>query len=130
MLFNPRYGLIGMLATPYFWFFELCGPIIELSGYIFIPISYLFGMLNIRFFILFLVASILYGVILSIGAILLEEYTFSKYPSTGQLFRLTLYGILENFGYRELTVLYRIEGIFKYKKNKNNWGEIQRKSFN
>lgn len=129
MLFNPKYGLIGILATPYFWFFELLGPVIELLGYIFIPIFYLVGMLNVRFFILFLIASILYGIILSTGAILLEEYTFSKYPKTGQLFKLTLYGILENFGYRQLTVLYRIEGMIIYKKNKNSWGTIQRKSF-
>ncbi|MBC8060133.1 MAG: glycosyltransferase family 2 protein [Clostridiaceae bacterium] len=129
MLFNPRYGLIGMLATPYFWFFEMIGPVIEIAGYIFIPIFYFMGILNGRFFILFLVASILYGIILSIGAILLEDYTFSKYPSIGHLLKLTIYGVLENFGYRQLTVLYRIEGMIRYKKHKNSWGEIQRKSF-
>ena len=129
MLFNPKYGLIGMMATPYFWLFEMLGPVIELAGYIFIPIFYLTGMLNIRFFIMFLAASILYGVILSTGAILLEEYTFSRYPSIGQLLKLTLYGIIENFGYRQLTVLFRVEGMIGFKKNKENWGEIQRKSF-
>ena len=118
-----------MLATPYFWIFEMLGPIIELIGYIFIPLSYLVGILNVKFFILFLSASILYGVILSIGAVLLEEYTFSKYPSISQLIKLSFYGILENFGYRQLTVLFRIEVILKYKKNKNSWGKIHRKSF-
>jgi cellulose synthase/poly-beta-1,6-N-acetylglucosamine synthase-like glycosyltransferase len=129
MLFNPKYGLIGMMATPYFWFFEMLGPVIELSGYILIPIFYFTGMLNVKFFIMFLVASILYGVILSMGTILLEEYTFSRYPSIGQLLKLTLYGIIENFGYRQLTVLFRVEGMIKFKKNKEKWGEIQRKSF-
>ena len=129
MLFNSKYGLIGMMATPYFWFFEMIGPVIELAGYIFIPIFYFTGMLNIRFFIMFLVTSILYGVILSTGAILLEEYTFSRYPSIGQLLKLTLYGIIENFGYRQLTVLFRVEGMIRFKKNKENWGKIQRKSF-
>lgn len=129
MLFNPRYGLIGMIATPYFWFFEMLGPVIELAGYIFIPIFYFTGMLNFRFFIMFLVASILYGVILSTGTILLEEYTFSRYPSIGQLLKLTLYGIIENFGYRQLTVVFRVEGMINFKKNKENWGEIKRKSF-
>lgn len=129
MLFNPRYGLIGMMATPYFWLFEMLGPVIELAGYIFIPIFYFTGMLNFRFFVMFLVASILYGVILSTGAILLEEYTFSRYPNIGQLFKLTLYGIIENFGYRQLTVLFRVEGMIRFKKDKENWGKIQRKSF-
>lgn len=129
MFLNPRYGTIGLLATPYFWIFEMLGPVVEIIGYIMVPISYLLGVLNIKFFILFLVSSILYGIVLSIGAILLEEYTFNKYPTIGHLLKLTLYGILENFGYRQLTTLYRLEGIISFKKHKNNWGKIERKGF-
>jgi cellulose synthase/poly-beta-1,6-N-acetylglucosamine synthase-like glycosyltransferase len=129
ILFNPRYGSIGLIAAPYFWIFEMFGPIVEVIGYVLVPLSYFFGLLNLRFFILFLAASILYGIILSIGAILLEEYTFNKYPSLKQLFKLTLYGILENFGYRQLTVLYRIEGIIKFRKGRHSWGKIKRQSF-
>jgi cellulose synthase/poly-beta-1,6-N-acetylglucosamine synthase-like glycosyltransferase len=129
ILFNPRYGSIGLLAAPYFWIFEMFGPIVEMAGYILIPLSYITGLLNINIFILYLAASILYGVLLSIGAILLEQYTFSKYPSISQLFKLTMYGIIENFGYRQLTVFYRVEGIFKFRKQRHTWGKIKRQSF-
>ncbi len=129
LLFNHRYGVIGLLAAPYFWIFEMLGPIIEMLGYILIPISYIFGLLNFKYFILFLVSSILYGIVLSIGAVLLEQYTFNKYPSVKQLLRLSLYGILENFGYRQLTTLFRIEGIIKYKKLKHSWGKMKRHNF-
>ena len=67
---------------------------------------------------------------LSVGAVLLEEYTFSKYPSIKQLFKLTWYGILENFGYRQMTTLFRIDAIIRYKKFKHSWGEIKRQNFN
>lgn len=129
LLFNPKYGIIGMFGAPYFWVFEMLGPVIEVLGYIFIPLSYAFGLLNTRYFILFLVSSILYGVILSIGAILLEEYTFSKYPSIRQLLRLSWYGILENFGYRQMTTFFRIDAIIRFKKFKNSWGKIKRENF-
>lgn len=129
LLFNYKYGMIGLVAAPYFWIFEMVGPLIELLGYIFIPLSYFLGILNLKFFILFLVASILYGVILSFGAVLLEEYTFNKYPSLSQLVKLCVFGVLENFGYRQITVLFRVEGILKYHKNKNTWGALKRKSF-
>jgi cellulose synthase/poly-beta-1,6-N-acetylglucosamine synthase-like glycosyltransferase len=129
ILFNLRYGSIGLLASPYFWIFEMFGPIVEIAGYILIPLSYITGLLNINIFILYLAASILYGVLLSIGAILLEQYTFSKYPSLSQLFKLTMYGIIENFGYRQLTVFYRVEGIFKFRKQRHTWGKIKRQSF-
>jgi hypothetical protein len=35
----------------------------------------------------------------------------------------------ENFGYRQLTVLYRIEGIIKFRKQRHTWGKIQRQKF-
>lgn len=129
MFFNLKYKQIGLIAVPYFWFFEMIGPIIEILGYILIPIAYLIGLLNVKYFILFLAASIFYGVLLSLGAVLLEEYTFNKYPSLKQLLKLSLYGILENFGYRQMTTLFRIEGIIKYRKMKHSWGKIKRKSF-
>ncbi|CDF59250.1 glycosyltransferase family 2 protein [Thermobrachium celere] len=129
MFFNPRYKQIGLIAVPYFWLFEMIGPIIEILGYIMIPLAYMFGLLNLKYFILFFAASILYGILLSLGAILLEEYTFNKYPTLKQLIKLSIYGILENFGYRQLTTLYRIEGIVKFRKMKHSWGKIKRRSF-
>lgn len=130
LLLNPKYGIIGMFGVPYFWIFEMLGPVIETLGYIFIPLSYAFGLLNTQYFIIFLVSSILYGIILSIGAILLEEYTFSKYPSIKQLFKLSWYGVLENFGYRQMTTFFRIDAIIRFKKFRNSWGKIKRESFN
>ena len=32
MLLNPRYGRIGLLAFPNYFFLEMLGPIIELGG--------------------------------------------------------------------------------------------------
>ncbi len=129
LLFNPRYGLIGLLATPYFWLFEMLGPLIELIGYIFVPLSFVLGLLNTKYFLLFLVSSTLYGILLSLGAILLEEYTFNKYPSIKQLAKLTLYGIIENFGYRQITTLFRLQGMLQFHKLKHTWGKIERKKF-
>lgn len=129
MFFNPKYGVIGLYAYPYFFFFEMLGPIIEVVGYILVPLSYIFGILNVRYFILFFAAAVLYGILLSVGAILLEEYTFNRYPYLSQVLKLTLYAILENFGYRQLTSLYRFEGIFKFRRLKHNWGKIKRTSF-
>ncbi|MDP4146320.1 MAG: glycosyltransferase [Bacillota bacterium] len=129
LLLNPKYGIIGMFGAPYFWIFEMLSPVIEVLGYIIIPLSYIFGLLNTTYFILFLISSILYGVVLSIGAILLEEYTFSKYPSIRQLIKLSWFGVLENFGYRQMTTFFRIDAIIRFKKFKHSWGKINRESF-
>jgi cellulose synthase/poly-beta-1,6-N-acetylglucosamine synthase-like glycosyltransferase len=79
MLFNPRYGAVGLFAFPYFAVFELLGPFVETFGYAAVVVSYLLGMLDLQFFLLFLAVSILYGIFLSIAAILLEEISRSSW---------------------------------------------------
>ncbi|ERM91456.1 glycosyl transferase [Caldanaerobacter subterraneus subsp. yonseiensis KB-1] len=129
MLFNPKYKQVGLITLPYFWIFEMFGPVIEFLGYLLIPLSYIFGLLNAKYFMLFLTAAMLYGVLLSLGAILLEEYTFNRYPYLNQVLKLCFYGILENFGYRQMITLFRVEGFVRFKKLKSNWGKIKRHTF-
>jgi cellulose synthase/poly-beta-1,6-N-acetylglucosamine synthase-like glycosyltransferase len=100
ILFNPKYGVIGAFAFPYFLFFETLGPFIELLGYAAVIISVILGIINWEFFFLFFALAVLYGVFLSIAAILLEEISFRRYPGWLDLTKLVVYGILENFGYR------------------------------
>ncbi|MDL2289199.1 glycosyltransferase [Clostridia bacterium OttesenSCG-928-F22] len=129
MLLNPKYGRIGMVALPYYWLFEMIGPFLETIGYITVPLSFIFGIINLNFFIGFYAVSVLYGIVLSIGALLLEENTFKKYPSIGQLLKLTFYSLIDNFGYRQLNTIFRVEAMLTYRKNKHNWGSMKRKGF-
>lgn len=129
MLFNPKYGAIGMISLPNYWIFELIGPVVEFLGYIFIPLAYLFGLLQFYNFLIYLIIAFLLGTTLSMGSILLEQVSFCKYTSFKDTLLLMLFGLLENLGYRQLTILFRIEGIYKFKKERNSWGTIDRKAF-
>ena len=129
MMLNPRYGTIGMVAFPYFVFFEMLVPVVELSGYIIIPLSYALGIVNFPFFALFLTIAILTGVILSTGSVVLEELSFRRYPKTSDLLKLVAVGFLENFGYHQLTVWWRVKGFWDYFRGKTAWGMMERKGF-
>lgn len=129
MLFNPKYGAVGMVTLPYYWFFELFGPIVEFLGYIFIPLAYLFGLLEFQSFIIYFIVAFLLGTTLSLGSLLLEQFSFRKFTSFRDIMRLVLFAMLENLGYRQLTILYRIEGILKFRKGRHAWGSIKRKQF-
>jgi cellulose synthase/poly-beta-1,6-N-acetylglucosamine synthase-like glycosyltransferase len=129
MMLNPRYGTIGMVAFPYFVFFEMLAPVVELSGYIIIPISYALGMVDLLFFALFLTVAILIGVILSTGAVVLEELFYRRYPKTSDIVRLVAAAFLENFGYRQLTLWWRVKAFWDYFSGKTAWGKMERKGF-
>ncbi|MCH8013037.1 MAG: glycosyltransferase family 2 protein [Candidatus Marinimicrobia bacterium] len=129
MLFNPKYKSIGLIAMPFFFFFEMLSPVIELSGYIIFVFSWIFGIINFSFAILFLSASIVLGIVLSVGSLALEELSFRRYPKYSHIFNLFIFSVLENFGYRQLHTLWRLQGMIEYVRGEKKWGEMVRKGF-
>jgi cellulose synthase/poly-beta-1,6-N-acetylglucosamine synthase-like glycosyltransferase len=125
MILNPRYGWIGMVVVPYYILFEILGPAVEVLGYVFIIISYAIGILSLHFLSLFLTLAIFYGVFLSTAGIFLEELTFRRYPKWGHLFTLLLYGVFENFGYRQVNSLWRFWALIQFLFGKKTWEHVR-----
>lgn len=127
LLLNPRGGAVSWLAMPFYVFFELLGPIIEVMGYLFIFASWWFGWLAMPEVLIFLSLAIGLGVMLSSSAIMLEELSFHMYPRTRDLLLLYLVSIFENFGYRQLTAFWRLQGIFRWLRGgTHEWKTIAR----
>lgn len=129
MLFNPRYGRLGMLAMPFFLFFELLGPVVELLGFLYFFIVLALGAINTTFVLLFFCAAILLGMILSVSAVLCEEFTFRRYPNIGDVALLAGYAFLENIGYRQIHTWWRFRGLVDFLKGNLEWGEMVRHRF-
>jgi cellulose synthase/poly-beta-1,6-N-acetylglucosamine synthase-like glycosyltransferase len=129
MLFNPKYGNVGLVAFPYFVLFELLGPFIETFGYLAVIVSYLLGILDVQFFMMFLAVAILYGMFLSIAAILLEEISFRRYPGWIDLTKLLAYSVIENFGYRQILSAMKVKAFWDAIRRRRGWGRMQRRGF-
>lgn len=129
MSFNPAYGRTGVLGMGYFWLIETFGPIVELFGYILLPIAVLLGILAPLNAAVFFTISIGMGVMLSLGALVLEELSFHRYTDWKELATLTWYCIAENFGYRQLTLYWRLVGTLDYLRGNKQWGAQQRAGF-
>ncbi|HSA77305.1 MAG TPA: glycosyltransferase family 2 protein, partial [Nitrospirota bacterium] len=127
MILNPRYGWIGLAVVPYYILAEILGPAVEVLGYLFVIISYAIGFLSLHFLLLFLTLAIFYGVFLSTAGIFLEELTFRRYPKWSHLFKLLLYGVLENFGYRQMNSLWRFWALIQFLFGKKTWEQVQNK---
>jgi cellulose synthase/poly-beta-1,6-N-acetylglucosamine synthase-like glycosyltransferase len=129
MLFNPRYGVLGFLTYPFFLFGEAIAPLVEAFGYVALALGLAFGAVDLRFAQLFLVVAILYGVLLSAWAILLEEVTFRRYGRRTDVLRLLGYAFLEALGYRQMTLWFRLKAFWKMLRGDQRWGTMRREGF-
>ena len=127
MIFNPSYSALGMVVLPFFLIFELFGPVIEIACYLFFTVELFLGIVYYEFAVLFLVATLLLGIILSISSVLAEEYTLRKYPHVSDILLLLVAAVIENLGYRQIHTWWRLQGLVAYFRGKTEWGIMQRK---
>ena len=126
MLGNPRYGAIGFLALPYQWLFEFFAPLIELFGWASIIAATWLGALHPSFFVGFLLFGYLFGTLISIGAVVIEEMTYHRYNDPRDLVRLIGACLLEIIPYRQLNALWRLVGMWQFVTGRNAWQMIDR----
>jgi cellulose synthase/poly-beta-1,6-N-acetylglucosamine synthase-like glycosyltransferase len=129
MIGNPRYGIVGLLALPYYVVFEALGPVIEISGYLVTIGALFYGLINWRYAELMFLLSVVYGTLISLAAVVLEEISYRRYRRVSDLLLLIALGVIENFGFRQLTTWWRIKGTYDFMRGKAGWGAMTRTGF-
>ena len=129
MIANPRYGFLGLFAFPYFVLFEMLGPLVELTGYVLTGVGLYLGLFHWRIALLFFLAAVLYGMILSIASVVLEELTTRRYPGVWNLVGLIIAGGVENFGFRQILTVCRALAFIDILRGNKAWGKMERKGF-
>jgi hypothetical protein len=128
-LFNFRYGAVGLIAYPFFLFGEALSPAIELFGYVGVAAGLAFGVIDLQFVWLFLSVVVLYGMLLSVWAILLEEVSFRRYTRRRDVVRLLFASVLEAFLYRPVTLAFRLKAFWRMLRGDKRWGTMKREGF-
>lgn len=128
MLFNPRYGILGMLSYPYWLFFEFLAPIIEFLGTIGL-IIYCFTYAVNWSAILIVVGVLCMGILYSIFAIMMEILTYNQYKGRKDILGLVGVAILEPFLFHPFVVWSAIRGNIDLIRKRNSWGEMTRQGF-
>jgi hypothetical protein len=126
MLFRKRYGRMGAISLPYMWLFEFFAPIIECVGLITIVTAAILGVLSRQFFLEFLLFGYAFATMISVGAVLLEEMNYRRYTDLREVARLLLYCLVEHFPYRQMTMIWRLQGIYQYLRGDLKWREMKR----
>jgi cellulose synthase/poly-beta-1,6-N-acetylglucosamine synthase-like glycosyltransferase len=127
MLFRPRFGRIGCLALPYLWLFELFAPIVEIAGILTIVLAACLGVLSREFFLQFLIFGYAFATVISLGSVLQEEITYKRYNDWQDVVRLVSYCFLEHFPYRQMHMIWRLQGLWQYLRGDFAWKPLKRK---
>lgn len=130
MLFNPRYGRVGLFGFGNILLVDVLGPAVELMGYFLIPLFWVLGVLNTDYLLAFLALTFTFGIFISVSSLILEEMHTRQFPRARDLLILTGIAILENFGYRQLNNFWRAVGLLRFLSGqKGGWGQMTRTGF-
>ena len=124
MLFRRKYGIVGMLSFPFHSYVEGLGAVVEFLGYGLVPVFLYLGMIPSKLLFVFILLSFVYGGFLSVGAVLLEELTYRRYPRFRDLVTLLIFALFENLGYRQLVLYYRFQGVLKFLAGSRRWEKV------
>lgn len=129
LMLNPKYGRLGMVSIPYWFFFELLGPIVEFTGYFIFLIFWILGIINWPFFFALLALVVSSGILYSIYAVLIDLVGHQVYTKRKDLSKLITTAVLEPIYFHPIVVKAGVQGAIDYFRKKQGWGEMTRQGF-
>lgn len=125
MTFNPRYRQVGLVTWAGMFLFEYVAPIVEFAGWIILPLGFLLGLFNTALFGWLVIIALGAGLLNSLVALLLDE-SYGYFNSPTDTSRLVMMTIIENFGLRQLTLLWRVQALIGWH-GMRGWGDMERR---
>lgn len=130
LFFNLRYGRLGVISYPYWFFFEWLAPFVEFFGILYFIILILVGSFNPYFFLFMFLFVYTFAITFSMCSILFEELYFHQYKSKKDAFKLMLAALIEPFIHHPLIMLYAMKGNYDFFiLRRHGWGDMKRVGF-
>jgi cellulose synthase/poly-beta-1,6-N-acetylglucosamine synthase-like glycosyltransferase len=130
VLGRPRYGVVGLVALPWYWLFELLAPVLELTGLLLVGLGAAVGVVNLAYFGLFMAVAYGFGLVVTLSAMIIEELSFPKYRRWRDLGVALLACVAESLGYRQATAWWRVQGLWASLRGRAQvWGTMTRTGF-
>lgn len=100
-----------MVTWPLFFLFEYVAPIVEVVGWVILPLSIVTGNLNLAHAIPLTEFAFFLGAVNSLIGLYLDE-SYGCFTSPLDALRLLFLVFIENLGFRQQTVAWRISALF------------------
>lgn len=131
VFFNPRYGIMGLLAFPVAALYEWWAPVIQVLGIFYFIYLVFINSVFWPFFLVLLFFVYLFGIAFTTWAILYDHFAYHKYRNTWQILKLLFIAWIEAFTYNPMNSFFSLKGNYEYflKGKKKGWGDMSRKGF-
>jgi cellulose synthase/poly-beta-1,6-N-acetylglucosamine synthase-like glycosyltransferase len=129
LFFNPKYGNLGMLGIPYWFFFEWMAPFVEAIGIVYVILIIAIGTPNWPIFIILMGFTYFFAIVFSAWSILFDEFSFPRYRRSRDIVKLILISLIEPIVYHPFNVWFALKGNYHYFTGVRSWGKMERKGF-
>ncbi|SFR46862.1 Glycosyltransferase, catalytic subunit of cellulose synthase and poly-beta-1,6-N-acetylglucosamine synthase [Robiginitalea myxolifaciens] len=130
MFLNPKYGRLGMLSYPYWFFYEWLAPILEFVGFFSVLLFWYLGIINWDFFVAITLMVYCFATMFSFYAVLWEVWSYNQYRKIKDILILLFCGMIEPLVFHPIVVWSAIRGNYKKLfKIQAGWGSQVRKGF-
>lgn len=128
MFFNSKFGRLGLISYPYWFFYEWLAPLMEFFGFFTIIAFWYLGILHWEFFLALTAMVYAFSIMFSFYAVLWDVYTYNEYNKTKDILTLLLCAILEPVVFHPIVVCAAVRGNFrKLFRMNTGWGVQVRK---
>lgn len=131
VLFNPKYGIMGLVIYPYNFFVEFLSPFIEFCGFLIMIYCYFYEPIMFLNMLYLVVVIVSFYVGLSFTAVFLDRIIFKYYQNSFVTLGIATMAIIEPIMYHPIILYCSIKGFFdEITGKKKKWGVMPRKGFN
>ena len=102
---------------------------IEAVGLVSLVLGLILGVIDWNFALLFYLTAYGLGTALTAFTLILEDLSFHRYETFRDRALLFWWALVENLGYRQMTVYWRLRGLWKFLRGRKEWGAMERKGF-
>jgi len=137
MIFEPRYGAIGMIGLPYYLFFEFLSPVVKIFSLFFLAAAAVTGLLHGPRILLLLAAVMLASALLTASLTLTVEYMAGRktralrdalrYKNFAQWLKFIFMAVSAELSYAFFKIAAQLTGIRQALQGNKDWKKFGRK---
>ncbi len=115
MILNPRFGSFAFLTLPYFLLYEVLGVFFELASIVFVALGWVYGILDLKVFLSFILLMVLTQAITSVFSMLSFVRVQRLFPLRYVVY-LILLSLTEYVWYRWIISVAKLVGTYTFLK--------------